>query len=397
MKIGIVTETYPPETNGVALTVQGLLEGLREAGHDVQLVRPRQAHESAASAPAGMLCVPGATLPGYAGLRFGWPATRQLMRVWGAWQPDVVYVATEGPLGHSALRCAERLGIPVTTGFHTRFDHYARHYRLGWLAPLVRRHLRRFHRRGRATLVPTRALAAELQAMGIDNARLLSRAVDTGQFAPQYRDPALRRQWGVADDVPVMLYVGRIAAEKNLDLALRAFAAMRASVPNLHYVWVGDGPERAALERAHPECIFMGMQHGADLARCYASADLFVFPSRSETFGNVILEALASGLATVAYDCGAAREHIRDGHNGYRVQEGDEAAFLDACVHLVRDGRYRDMRASARASVVMLSPDAVIADFDCILSDVAGAGPEPLPAHYRPVSQGLCSRQETCP
>ncbi|MBB6184646.1 glycosyltransferase family 4 protein [Oleiagrimonas soli] len=377
MHIGIVTETYPPETNGVALTVQSMVQGLRARGHSVHLVRPRQRDEADAD---DTMLAPAAAIPGYATLRFGWPVDRRLKRAWRARRPDAIYVATEGPLGACALRCARRLGIPATTGFHTRFDHYATHYGLGWLTPLVRAYLRRFHRRAAATLVPTDALARELRTLGVENVRLLHRAVDTVQFDPVHRDDELRAQWGASERTPVMLYVGRIAPEKNLQLAIHAYYAMRQRCPDLRYVWVGDGPAREAVQRAHPEFVFMGMQHDEALARCYASADVFVFPSRSETFGNVILEALASGLPTVAFDSGAAHEHVRSGHNGYLIDDGDEAAFTAACVKLIRDERYRDMRASARGSVAALNPDAVIADFETLLLGVHASGRAPRQA-----------------
>lgn len=375
MKIGIVTETYPPETNGVALTVHDLVQGLRSRGHHVQVVRPRQAHEPRTGSGTDTMCVPGASLPKYPGLRFGLPAGRRLVRAWRGQRPDALYVATEGPLGISAMRCARRLGIPAVTGFHTRFDHYAEHYGVAWLAPLMRRHLRRFHRRARATLVPTRALAHELTVQGIDNAQLLPRAVDTVQFDPRHRDEDLRRAWGVSDDQPVVLYVGRIAPEKNLDLAVRAFQAMQRHRPDLRYIWVGDGPARAELEQAHPEFRFLGLQHGEALARSYASADLFVFPSRSETFGNVVLESLASGLPVVAFDTGAAGEHLRNGYNGYTAADGDEAGFIAACEQWMREAHPGPMRAHARTSVEGLRPEAVVAAFERILLGATSGRP----------------------
>lgn len=370
MHIGMVTETYPPETNGVALTVEGLVEGLRAHGHRVTLVRPCQDVETGRVCPPGTLRVASAAIPGYPGLCFGLPAGRRITRQWKADRPDAVYVATEGPLGASAMRSARRLGIPATTGFHTRFDAYASHYGVGWLTPLVLGYLRRFHRRADATLVPTESLARELRTIGMDNVRMLHRAVDTRQFHPRHRDSALRRSWGVAEHTPVALYVGRIAPEKNLQLAVRAFYAMRKRCPGMRYVWVGDGPARHAVEQAHPEFIFAGMRHGEDLARYYASADLFVFPSLSETFGNVILEALASGLPTVAFDCGAAHEFLRNGVNGFSVPNGDEHGFVSACLRMLRQGHVQAWRDAARDSVAALSPEAVIADFESILAAV---------------------------
>jgi glycosyltransferase involved in cell wall biosynthesis len=371
MRIGIISETYPPEINGVALTVHGLATGLAARGHEIDLIRPRQTVSHADEPGINALETRGAALPRYPGLRFGLPAPRTLRKRWTERRPDVIYVATEGPLGRSAVKTAVRLGIPVATGFHTRFDTYANHYGVGFLTPVVHGYLRRFHCRANITLVPTDALAAELAAMGVDHARLLRRAVDTKQFHPSKRDNALRESWGVDADTPVVLYVGRIAPEKNLELAVSTFQAIQQKVPKARYVWVGDGPARAGLQAAHPDFIFVGMKRDEALAAHYASADLFPFPSLSETFGNVILEALSSGLPVVAYNEGAAREHLLDGVNGFRIASGDAQAFTHATVMLASDpALIRNMGTAAVESVERLSPEAVIREFETQLSQL---------------------------
>ncbi len=376
MRIGIVSETYPPEINGVALTVHSLASGLAERGHSVDLIRPRQSQPHADEPGIDVLSMRGGALPRYPGLRFGLPAGRKLHQHWQQHRPDAVYVATEGPLGWSAVRAARRLGIPVSSGFHTRFDSYADHYGLGLLTPLVRGYLRRFHQRAAATLVPTDALARELLGMGISNARLLRRAVDTQLFHPRQRDDGLRASWGVDAVAPIVLYVGRIAAEKNLELAVEAFRAVQQQVPGARYVWVGDGPARAALQAAHPDFIFAGVQRGEALARHFASADLFPFPSLSETFGNVIIEALAAGLPVVAYAEGAAREHLVDGVNGYCIESGNATAFVEATATLASNpGLIRHMGRAAHAGMAGLSPDAVIRDFEALLRELAEEHP----------------------
>jgi glycosyltransferase involved in cell wall biosynthesis len=372
MRIGIVSETYPPEINGVALTVHSLAAGLAARGHGIDLIRPRQPQPFVGETGIEALDVPGGALPRYPGLRFGLPAGRKLMRRWSRQRPDAVYVATEGPLGWSAIGAARRLGIPVSTGFHTRFDSYADHYGIGLLTPLVRGYLRCFHQRSAATLVPTETLARELHDMGICNARLLRRAVDTQLFHPRRRDDDLRATWGVDAITPVVLYVGRIAAEKNLELAVQTFRAIQQRVPQARFVWVGDGPARAALEAEHPDFIFAGMQRGDALAQHIASADLFPFPSLSETFGNVIIEALAAGLPVVAYANGAAREHLVDGVNGYCIESGDAAAFIQAATRLAGNpGLIRHMGRAAHVGMAGLSPDAVIRDFETLLREMA--------------------------
>ena len=371
MRYAIVTETYPPEVNGVALTVQGLESGLRARGHEVLLVRPRQPTD--AGPEAGTMLVRGAGLPRYPGLKFGFPATGSLLQRWSAAPPDAIYVATEGPLGWSALRAARQLGIPAATGFHTRFDQYLRDYGLPFLEGTALRWMRRFHNGGDATLVPTRELAAFLQSRGFDQVVRLARAVDAQNFDPSRRDAALRREWGVAEEGLAVIYLGRIAAEKNLDLAVRAFRQLQRTRPEARFVWVGDGPARKQLAQEHPDFIFCGVQRGAEVARHFASADLFLFPSHSETFGNTTLEAMASGVATVAFDYGAAREHMRNGLEGAAV--GNDEDFIASAVRLGTDAELRTaMAMRARQAMQRLHPEQVAADFDALLAGLATKG-----------------------
>jgi glycosyltransferase involved in cell wall biosynthesis len=373
MRIAIVTETWPPEINGVALTVQSLATGLASLGHSIEIVRPRQDDETSASiAGFDHLPMPGAALPKYPGLRFGFPAHRTLHRRWSQRRPDVLYIATEGPLGLTALGAARGLGIPASTGFHTRFDDYARHYGFGFLTPIVYAYLRRFHNRADATLVPTAELAEFLEANRFRNVRLLRRAVDTTRFHPTRRDEALRASWGVGTDGLAIIYVGRIAPEKNLDLAVEAFRAVQKKHPDARFVLVGDGPARKALAAQNPDFVFAGVHRDVDLARHYASGDLFLFPSVTETFGNVTLEALASGVPVVAFDYGAAREHMRHASTGTRVKANDRDGFVAAAAALTGDvQRLRSLRETARAAVEGLDPASVSASFAELLGDLA--------------------------
>lgn len=370
MRYAIVTETWPPEVNGVALTVESLVLGLRARGHAVSLVRPRQS--SGQVAQAGETLLRGANLPRYPGLKFGLPATRDLVQLWFGTRPDAIYVATEGPLGWSALRAARRLGIPVATGFHTRFDRYMRDYGAAMLQPVALRWMRHFHNLADATLVPTRELRDFLRGNGFHGVALLPRAVDTQRFHPNLRDPGLRDAWGAADGTPVAIHVGRIAAEKNLALVVRAFRELQRGRPDARLVWVGDGPARARLQQANPDFVFCGVQRGQALARHFASGDLFLFASLSETFGNVTLEAMASGVPTVAFDYGAAREHLRDSADGALIAPGDDDGFVAATCHLGRDADLRRvMGAAAREGVAGLRPAQVAATFDDILASLA--------------------------
>ncbi len=362
LKLALVTETWPPEVNGVAMTLSRLVDGLRAQGCDVSLVRPRQRTD--ASALAHELLVPGLPIPGYAGLRFGLPVAGQLRRQWRKQHPDVVHIATEGPLGWAALHVARSLNIPVTSTFHTNFHRYCAHYRVGWLRGLVTRHLRTFHNRSAFTMVPNAVLQATLRQEGYRNVAVLGRGVDTGLFHPARRSSALRAAWGAADDDLVVIHVSRLAPEKNLQTVEAAFAEIERRNPRARMVWVGDGPAMSRLRRQHPHHVFVGVQLGQALAAHYASADLFLFASQTETFGNVVPEAMASGLAVIAFDYAAAGLLIRHDDNGVLVPFGDQAAFVECAQVLAgQPDRVREMGRRASSALAAHSWRAICQQF----------------------------------
>jgi len=354
LHVAVVTETWPPEVNGVAMTVHRMVECLSHS-HRVTLLRARQGREDSLGADLGVrlpgvttVLLPSVPVPRYHELRMGVPCVGRLRREWQAAPPDAVHVITEGPLGWSAVRAAKALGIPVLSDFHTNFHQYTAHYGMGWFRVLALRYLRHLHNQTRLTLVPTRAMAHDLGREGFRHLDILARGIDTEQFHPRHRRAELRASWGAAPGDPVLLMVSRIAPEKNLPLALEAFARVRERVPHAQMVVVGDGPARTRLAGSHPEVFFAGMQTGTALAEHYASADLFVFPSLSETFGNVTLEAMASGLAVVAFDYAAARQHIVDGENGRTVPRDDAERFIEVTADLAAD-RVQAARLGAAA------------------------------------------------
>jgi len=385
VRIAYVTETYPPEVNGVALTVERAVRHLRQRGHAVDLIRPRQRGEPALNA-AQELRTSGCPIPFYPDLRFGWAAPAGLRRRFAERRPQLVHIATEGPLGWSALRAACALGLPVSSDFRTNFQQYSRYYGLGWIAPLVFDYMRRFHNQARVTFVPTEETRRHMAAAGFERLKVVGRGVDTLHFTPAKRCAMLRRSWGVGDgevghDGPVLLYVGRLAAEKNVALALCAFDAVRQRLPAARMVVVGDGPLRRKLERDFPAATFVGMQRGEALARHYASADLFLFPSVSETFGNVTLEALACGLPVVAFDTAAAADHVDDCDSGLLPAVGDEHGFVAAVCSLAWHRRQLDaMRAHARHAAQQARWPEVLNAFERHLLEAASL---PLPAIER--------------
>jgi len=373
LRIALVTETFAPEVNGVAMTLGRMVDGLRQRGHGVQLIRPRQNRGDAPLPQPGLeqIVVPGLPIPRYPGLRFGLPNGRSLRRLWTEQRPHIVHVATEGPLGWAALNTARRMGIPVSSTFHTNFDAYSRYYGIGWLRGGIISYLRHFHNKADTTLVPTRRLADTLNENGFINVGVLSRGVDTKLFSPQRRSQALRSRWGLQGDELVVAYVGRIAPEKNLGLAISAFDAIRAKVPNARLLFVGDGPATAELRRrsdSQSPYLFVGMRHGEDLAEHYASADLFLFPSMTETFGNVTTEALASGLAVVAFDYGAAGELIKDRYNGRLAPNGASASFVEAALEVATNPELRQrLRHQAAPSVAHLDWENIHNSFEAAL------------------------------
>nr|XP_061811863.1 GDP-mannose-dependent alpha-mannosyltransferase-like [Nerophis lumbriciformis] len=383
MRIALVTETFPPEVNGVARTLEQLVEGLLDRGHELQLVRPRRVRATMAE-PRPMnarwhdLWVAGAPLWRYQGLHFGLPSYRKLLWHWRHRPPEVVHLATEGPLGLSALLVARRLGIPVGSGFHTNFHLYLGHYGLRSLMACSVRYLRWFHNRAGFTLVPAVEVAEQLEELGFERLRVLGRGVDTRAFSPAWRCRRLRSSWGAGDDDLVVAYVGRLAGEKNLDLAVRAAAAMRRSRSDCRFVVIGAGPAAKAIESHEIEPVMAGMKVGEELSRAYASADVLLFPSLTETFGNVVLEGLSSGLAVVSFDRAAARLHIRDGVDGLKAAPGSAADFVRRAQRLATDNELRArLSREARRSVGGLDWQGICGRFEQLLQGLSAAASKP--------------------
>ncbi|WP_291522308.1 glycosyltransferase family 1 protein [Acidithiobacillus sp.] len=344
--LALITETYPPEVNGVAHTLQRMVEHLRARGYRVTVLRPRQTGER-----AGDDLFHALSLPFYSQVRVGYSLSGHIGQRLRALRPDLVHIATEGPLGLAGLWAARHLKIPVVSSFHTNFDSYARHYRLQFLQGLVLCYLRYFHNATRKTLVPSWGTFAHLQAQGFLNLAMWRRGVDTTLYNPRRRSAALRAQLGLDGDDALLIYVGRLAHEKNLSVLVNAYERLRKTWQGpgkLHLALIGDGPLAAGLIRQSLAGFSLeGIQKGEDLARWYASADLFCFPSCSETFGNVVLEAMASALPVLAYDASGVNEHFRSPDEGVLLPlDGD---FASAISKLLMDrARLREMGQRAR-------------------------------------------------
>jgi glycosyltransferase involved in cell wall biosynthesis len=374
LRIAMVTETYPPEVNGVARTIGLMAEGLQRRGHSIELVRPRQnGHDHAANLENfSEVLRPGIPIPRYTQLRMGMPSRRALERRWKEERPQIVHIATEGPLGWSALAAARGLGIPVATDFHTNFHTYMRDYGMAWLARPVAAYLRAFHNRAGCTMVPTREIAEDLAAQRFERLRVVGRGVDPAVFSPGRRSPELRASWRANEHDLVALCVSRFAHEKNFALVIQAYEAMRRIRADAKLVLVGDGPLADDLRKKNVGYVIAGRKVNGELSRHYASADVFLFPSMTETWGNVTLEAMASGLGIVAYDYAAAREVLGHERSALLAPFGDAAAFIAHAERLAGDPALaRSLGKEARKAAENLTWERIVQDFEAVLLDLA--------------------------
>jgi glycosyltransferase involved in cell wall biosynthesis len=380
LRIAVVTETWPPEVNGVAVTLAKLVQGLCLRNHDVQLIRPRQTASDQALHDPGYeeVLMRGMPIPRYPELKLGLPSKKNLIKAWTLRRPDVVHIATEGPLGWSALQAAKVLKLPVTSDFRTNFHSYSKHYGVGWLRKPIVAYLRKFHNATACTMVPTQSLLAQLSKHGFLNLKVVARGVDTQLFNPAKRSEALRRQWQAGPETVVLMSVGRLAAEKNLGQVMATYEALRSMGANVKLVLVGDGPMRAQIQQRCPDAVLAGMLPHDKLADYYASADLFLFPSQSETFGNVTVEALASGLPVLAFDCAAASDWVQPEVNGWLISEAQPEMYVTTAVRVVQSaGALARVAASTRAQVGQLDWQEIAAQVEAVLIQAIKSGPDP--------------------
>jgi glycosyltransferase involved in cell wall biosynthesis len=312
----------------------------------------------------------GMPIPRYPELKLGLPSKKTLIKTWTLRRPDVVHIATEGPLGWSALQAAKVLKLPVTSDFRTNFQSYSKHYGVGWLRKPIVAYLRKFHNATACTMVPTQELKRTLSENGFLNLKVVSRGVDTSLFNVSKRDPNLRLQWGANEQTKVIISVGRMAPEKNLEQVLKTFEALRFMGEQLKLIMVGDGPLREQFQSRYPEIIFPGMLDQTELAKYYASSDLFVFPSQTETFGNVTLEALASGIPVLAFDCAAARDWVQTGVNGWLVAENNPEGFAAQAVAIFKSpSLLTQVTQRTRQQMVHLDWDQIAEQVESVLWD----------------------------
>ena len=374
MRIALFSETFLPQRNGVALLLDRLIRHLTANGHEVLVAAPVSWRPRGdASVPPGVrvLRVPGIPLPRYPDLTLALPLAPRVVREVAAFRPHVIHLVTEYSLGLTGLQTAVTLGVPALASFHTNIPRYLPYYGFGWSGELCWRYLRWFHNQAAATFCPSETNRRELTERGFRNVRVWPRGVDTARFVPAAR----ARDGGNGAAEPLrLLYVGRLTPEKDLPVLFDAYARLRSrDGRSLHLTLVGDGAYSGVMRaRAPDDVTFAGYLEGRALSDAYSAADVFVFPSRSETLGNVVLEAFASGLPVVGVRDGGTIENVRDGVNGILCPPGDVEAFADGIRRLADDPPLRRrLGHNARAWAEARTWDAAFAPLTGAYAELA--------------------------
>ncbi len=386
MRLALVTDTYLPEINGVTTVLATMRRGLEARGHAVRVIAPRYPEGTPVGDDA--LRRPSIPFPGYPQVRLSWPGLGVVGHALDDFAPDLVHVVTEGPLGWTGRRHALRRGLPLVTSFHTDFPRYAARYAGAWAVGPARRYLRRFHGPAGMVQTPSAETRAELVALGLPQATVWGRGVDTVMFTPARRSEGRRTALGAAGRL-LVLHVSRLAVEKDTDTLVAALRAAHAELGDAaRFVVAGDGPKGAEVRAALPFAEHRGFLARQALADLYADADLFVFPSPTETCGLVVLEAMASGLPCVTADQGGVLENLRAGLNGVMAPAGDAARFAAAIVELARQpGQRLAMAQAARAFAVGRDWERELDELEPMYAELVAAGRTATPARpARPVT-----------
>jgi len=337
LRVALVTGSYNYIRDGVALSLNRLVDFLIRAGVDVLVFAP--VGPAPAFEPVGELVpVRSVPLPFRPEYRVALGLPRSPRQRLSDFAPDIIHIATPDLLGLAVLRYARGEGVPVVASYHTRYETYLRHYGLGFATATLARYLRNFYSSCRELYVPSDSMAQTLSAEGLEVAmKPWPRGVDTAHFHPSRRSEEWRRRFGILPDVPVVLFVSRLVREKQLSVLVSTFHKLAQIGVPFQGVIVGDGPERSWLESRLPDCVFPGFLVGEELAQSYASSDLFFFPSDTESFGNVTLEAMASGLPCVCADATGSRSLVQPGSTGCLVPVGDVEGFASTIRSLIEN------------------------------------------------------------
>jgi phosphatidylinositol alpha 1,6-mannosyltransferase len=342
MRIALFSEVYWPMVSGVGVTLRNLTGALQTRGHEVRVYTATYKAPDGTPVPPEVHQSPSVPLFLYPDVQWAFPRQRDLLRDLERFAPDVSHVATEWAMGLAGLKASRQLGIPRVASAHTDYEKYAARYGVEWAWRMGWTYLKWFYGKTDRVLCPSRVHEQYLRSRGIQHTGLWTRGIDTQVFSPAHRTAGYRELFGVGPDDLLVTYVGRLAAEKDLTILLDAWADLGARRGKAQLVLVGQGPMVGEIHaRKIPGVHLTGLLRGKDLSEAYASSDIFAFPSTTETFGNVALEAMASGLAPVVASAGGMLDFCDDGKNALMVRPGDTAHFGEQLARLLHDGALR--------------------------------------------------------
>ena len=361
LRVALFTGNYNYIKDGVALTLNRLVAFLERRGVPVLVFAP-VAETPAFESVGELVPVPSFAIPTRKEYRIatGLPAAQR--KRLEAFRPTLFHIAVPDILGYQALKLAERWNVPVVASYHTRYDTYLRFYGLGLFEKLGQRYMRNFYNRVRRVYPPSESMAEIIRQDGqSQHVEVWARGVDSELFSPDKRDMTWRRSLGIADDEVAISFAGRLVKEKNVAIYMRVMNAIAAKGLKVKPLVIGDGPEMATMKSGLRNGVFAGFLHGEALARAYASSDIFFFPSESETFGNVTLEAMASGLPAVNAIASGSNSLVTEGETGYLVNARDEQGLAARLETLVRDESLRrTMGEAARQRALTFSWDHIL-------------------------------------
>ena len=340
-RIALFSGAYNHIADGVTLTLNRLVKHLVNNGSEVRVFAPT-IKKPAISHIGVLIPTPSLPIPGRPEYRISTGLSGKIRKELDDFNPDIIHLATPDVAGYRALKYAQRMNVPVVSSYHTHFTSYLKYYKLEWLESRVWNYLKWFYSQCKQVYVPSESMADVLNSYGItENLLLWERGVYVDLFTPERRSSSWRKKNGIGEDEVVISFISRLVWEKGLDIYANVIEALASRGIPHRSVIVGDGPAREELEQRLGNTLFLGYQRGEDLATAYASSDIFLFPSETETFGNVTLEAMASGIPAVCADATGSRSLIRDGITGYLAVPRDSGSFLHYVQRLATDAQLR--------------------------------------------------------
>ncbi|MFD0680579.1 MULTISPECIES: glycosyltransferase family 4 protein [unclassified Paenibacillus] len=384
MRVALFTDTYLPDVNGVAKTLGRWVQFLQSRNVECKVFAPlsSSADDLGMSIVERFYSIPFLLYPE---CRMAIPNPIQLNKSLKAFAPNLIHVATPFNLGITGLHYAKKHHVPIVASYHTHFDQYLSYYKLQWMEPMLWKYMLWFHQECQKIYVPSQSTLLHLQDKGLKRLEIWSRGVEESLFRPIVNRPQVWRQYGINPDRFVILYVGRLAPEKSVDVLLQTFLALSDTIrANSHLVITGDGPLYQPLLENYggaSNITFTGFQQGRELSRLYAAADVFLFPSASETFGNVILEAMASGTAVIGAAAGGVKDLIHHNQNGLLCKPGNIVEFVNTVELLYHnEGRRLEIAEAGRTYSMQQSWEQIFSrlydSYLHVLSESAGLARE---------------------